>query len=92
MTELLTETEAAERLRIPRRTLRQYRAEGRIAFVQFSSKNIRYRDTDCEAFITDCMEQAPSRADTLAKGRKRSVSKTAGRSGKIVPFSQRSKT
>ena len=91
MNQLLTEAEAAELLRIPERTLRHLRAVGRISYVRVSARNIAYREDHIEDFIAGCTTRNDEAPDPVAKGRKRPVSNSKGRSAKIVPFSQRSR-
>lgn len=47
---LLTPEEAAERLRISTKTLRQFRQQGLIRYVAISERKILYRPEDCQAF------------------------------------------
>ncbi|WP_100867069.1 helix-turn-helix domain-containing protein [Novosphingobium kunmingense] len=62
--QLLTEAEAASRLRLCPRTLRKARQDGELSWVQFGRK-VLYSETDLAAFIEKA-RQCPS---TSAKGR-----------------------
>ena len=46
----LTDKEVAERLKISRRTLQEYRNEGRIAYIQLGGKII-YKESDIERLL-----------------------------------------
>ena len=46
----LTEREGAERLKISRRTLQQYRSEGRIPYFKFGGKSL-YRESDIQKIL-----------------------------------------
>jgi predicted site-specific integrase-resolvase len=48
--EILKPSEAARELDVSVRTLARYRAEGRIPYVQYSSRLIRYLRQDIEKF------------------------------------------
>lgn len=77
---LLTESEAAEQLRVCARTLRQARKEGRLTFVLIG-RCVRYTMEDLETFI------ASSRQDTMPA--KRATRSTVRRNATIVPFTAR---
>lgn len=52
-----TDKEVAERLKISRRTLQEYRNEGRISYIQFGGKII-YRESDIERLLKDGYHEA----------------------------------
>lgn len=80
--ELLTEAEAAARLRLSPRTLRSIRRQGQIRYIALSARKIAYRAEDCEEYIAKQVRisELPSTAPR--------PSKRPRRSGKIIPFSQ----
>ncbi|AOR76297.1 helix-turn-helix domain-containing protein [Novosphingobium resinovorum] len=90
MTALLTEAEAAERLRLAPRTLRELRSKGKITYVKLTARNIAYRPEDCDEYVALCIQRQQLVADPLAGGRRRVVRGPAA-GGEIVPFSQRNK-
>ena len=51
MTQLLTENEAAARLRIGERTLRGIRQRGEIRYILIGARKIFYRPEDCEEYL-----------------------------------------
>lgn len=53
----LTDREVAERLRISRRTLQEYRNEGRISYIQLGGKVI-YKESDIERLLKDGYREA----------------------------------
>lgn len=81
VTELLTEKEAAGRLRIGERTLRDIRNRGEIAFVRIGMRKILYRAEDCEKYIASrlCNETPPQ--PTMRRTLRR-------RPDDIIPFSE----
>lgn len=46
----LTDIEVAERLKVSRRTLQQYRSEGRISYFKFGGKTL-YRESDIQKIL-----------------------------------------
>jgi hypothetical protein len=48
---LLTEAEAAARLRVCTKTLRSLRRTGQIRYVAVTQRKILYRPEDCDAFV-----------------------------------------
>jgi len=81
---LLTETEAAELLRLCPRTLRKARADGHLRYILIG-RAIRYTLRDLEAFVdSNSRKEAtcPPADHSAPKIRKR-------RSGEIVPFTAR---
>lgn len=65
MTNLLTEAEAAEALRVCTRTLRRLRQAGSIRYVSITPRTILYRPEDLNAFIEQrsqiCHDYTPTR-------------------------------
>ncbi len=84
---LLTPQEAAERLRLSERTLRDLKRTGAIRYVAISPGRIAYRADDLAEYITTRVQcdQAPEPKPRT----KRRVSVRAGTAHNIVPFSQR---
>ncbi|OWQ95123.1 helix-turn-helix transcriptional regulator [Sphingopyxis witflariensis] len=81
MIELLTEKEAAARLRISERTLRDIRGRGEIAYVRISARKILYRLEDCDNYIASRVRQnTPLQPTERRTSRKRADG--------IIPFSQ----
>lgn len=84
---LLTESEAADRLRLCPRTLRKARAAGILPYVLIG-RSIRYTQGDLESYIEAQRQQsAPCPAPATSKRRS-----TAGKSAKIIPFTARTAT
>ena len=83
MTALLTEQEAAARLRIGERTLRDERKRGAIRYVLLGKRKIFYRPEDCDDYVAACLK-VEQPCHTNPKPKRAGVS-----SGKIVPFSKR---
>lgn len=52
-----TDKEVSARLKVSRRTLQDYRNEGRIPYIQLGGK-ILYRESDIERMLTDCYRPA----------------------------------
>ena len=53
----LTDREVSARLKVSRRTLQDYRNEGRIAYIQLGGK-ILYRESDIERMLADSYRSA----------------------------------
>ena len=53
----ITDAQLSENLNISRRTLQDYRNEGRIAYIQLGGK-ILYRESDIERMLTDSYRTA----------------------------------
>lgn len=53
----LTDRELSEKLKISRRTLQEYRSEGRIPYIQFGGK-VLYRESDIEKMLQEGYRQA----------------------------------
>jgi len=79
---LLTETEAAEALRLCPRTLRKARQEGRLTYILIG-RAVRYTMSDLESFIE------ASRQDSQPCRQPMHRSSVKRQSGNIVPFSAR---
>ncbi len=86
MTDLLTEMEAAARLRISSRTLRSIRQRGEIRYILIGARKIFYRPEDCEEYLAARLRvEQPCPTSNTPKRRARR------NSGDIVPFSQRNR-
>ena len=86
---LLTEVEAAERLRLCTRTLRKARAEGLLHFVLIG-RAVRYTVADLESFIDALRQQVPAPClPTSQQPASKAHGKRARTSGVIVPFTAR---
>lgn len=82
--ELLTEAEAAARLRMGERTLRELRRSGQIRYVALTARKIAYRPEDCAEYLS-----ARLRVNDPCETRARPKRNGARKSGNIVPFSKR---
>ena len=49
----LTDKEVSERLKLSRRTLQEYRTEGKISYYQLGGGKILYRESDIEKMLND---------------------------------------
>jgi excisionase family DNA binding protein len=49
----LTDREVSERLKVSRRTLQDYRTEGKILYYQLGGGKILYRESDIEKMLND---------------------------------------
>jgi excisionase family DNA binding protein len=85
VTALLTHDQAAARIGVCAKTLRQLRKKGLIRYVAVTGRLIKYRPEDIEAFI-----ESRGRVD-VPTTRPRHAVRPVGirRSGNIVPFSVR---
>ena len=81
--ELLTEAEAARRLRIGERTLRELRRQGKIRYIALTARKIAYRPEDCAEYL-EARLRVNEPCETAARPKRRSQRRT----GKIIPFSQ----
>lgn len=81
---LLTEIEAAARLRLCTRTLRKARQDGQLRYVLIG-RAVRYTVADLESFV-DQLRQVQPACSPAKPTRRTSVPK---RSGVIVPFTDR---
>lgn len=85
MTDLLTPEEAARRIRVSTKTLRQLRREGLIRYVAVTERKILYRPEDCAAFV-----EARTRTDDPTHVAPRPRRRTAGKkAGNVVSFTAR---
>ncbi|WP_083937517.1 helix-turn-helix domain-containing protein [Sphingomonas sp. PR090111-T3T-6A] len=84
--ELLTPQQAAKRLHVCTKTLRQLRREGSIRYVAITDRKIRYRPEDCDEFVASRARKAPECPSTSRKTRRISTSTS---SGKVVAFTAR---
>ena len=73
MTALLTETQAAQHLKLCRRTLRKFRQEGSLPFVRLG-RSIRYTETDLSLFIERSRECPSTSEKARRSGNTRSRS------------------
>ena len=64
-----TDKEVSARLKVSRRTLQDYRNEGRIAYIQLGGK-ILYRESDIERMLADSYRTAYRQAATSTKRKK----------------------
>ena len=80
---LMTEPEAAQRLRISTRTLRKFRQSGRLPFVQLG-RSIRYRREDLEALVLDATVLRDHPLENTEP-----VAKIVTSRSIIIPYSQR---
>lgn len=86
---LLTETEAAERLRVSMRTLRKARQEGVLQYVLIG-RAIRYTLGDLESYIERLRQVQP--ACPPSRPISRNSQPARRRNGEIVPFMVRNRT
>ncbi len=85
MSALMTEPEAAERLRLCARTLREARKAGKLHYVLIG-RAVRYTEQDLEAFIDSLrtvQKQCPPKSPPTRNA------KPSRKSGVIVPFTVR---
>src|SRR5687767_10816160 len=70
---LLTETEAADALRVCARTLRRLRQRGEIRYVAITRRTVAYRPEDLAAFVEQrtrmCQDSTPTRRIRAARQR-----------------------
>lgn len=87
MTILLTEEQAAARLLVSPRTLRDIRQRGEIHYVALTARKIGYRPEDCDEYVSARVRvQEIRKIDSPPGKRKPSPSSM---SGNVVRFSQR---
>jgi excisionase family DNA binding protein len=86
---LLTEPEAAERLRVCTRTLRKARKEGTLHYVLIG-RSVRYTVQDLESFGEGLRKVEPA-CPPPASTRRTSVSRAKRTGAVIVPFKERNK-
>lgn len=82
--ELLTPAEAAQRLGICTKTLRQIRARGLIRYVAVTPRRIFYRADDCDAFI-----EARTRTDVPVHLRSNRSARRSGAAAPVGSFTAR---
>ncbi len=66
MEKLLTVPELAQRLGISQGTAYHWLSQGRLQCVRFSSRCVRFRESDVEKMLEQ-LGQAPSRGDSMRK-------------------------
>ncbi|WP_446741054.1 helix-turn-helix domain-containing protein [Sphingomonas sp. ACRSK] len=86
MTELLTSEEAAERIHVSTKTLRQLRRNGHIRYVAVTDRKIRYRPEDCDEYLESRARKAPGCPSTRGRVLRTGTSTS---SGKVVGFTAR---
>lgn len=71
--EILTTKQVMARLQVGEKTLRRLRAEGKLPYLQISKGIIRYRASDCAAYLEACLRRAepPRPPQPSAKGPRR---------------------
>lgn len=85
-TALLSEPEAAARLHISARLLRELRRQGHIRYVALSARRIAYRPEDCDEFVESRVRKVePCPAP---KPQPRSTKARSGRTADIITFSE----
>lgn len=88
MSDLLTPDEAAARLKMSERTLRELRKQGRIRYIQPTPRKIFYDPADCDAFLASC-RRLDERPPEPAQPQPARAATRRRKAGIIVPFSQR---
>lgn len=83
MSDLLTPAEAAQRLRMSERTLRNIKKRGEIAYVMAGERKLFYRSDDCDAYIASRVRKDVPVCQPAPK-----MKAPAKRRGNIIPFSQ----
>lgn len=91
MNTLLTEAEAASRLRMSPRSLRDLRQQGRIRYVAITARKIVYREDDLDEYVEASIRVEQPAVEVKPQGKRRRQSISATPSGKVVPFTQRKK-
>ena len=83
MTALLSEDEAAQRLLLSPRTLRDLRAKGMIRYIRTSPRKIAYTPDDIAEFIAKhrCQDEPLCTKPNRTR-------RASGRTGNVVPFSK----
>lgn len=85
--ELIAEEEAARRLLMSPRTLRDLRRAGLIRYVRLTPRKIAYRPEDCDEYVAAHLCVEVPRHDSPSP--KRTRGRTGPSRGVVVPFSQR---
>lgn len=88
MGDLLTPDEAAARLKMSERTLRELRKQGRIRYIQPTPRKIFYDPADCDAFLASCRRLDDRPAEQQPQQPARGATRRR-KAGVIVPFSKR---
>jgi hypothetical protein len=86
MTALLSPAEAADRLHMSERTLRDLKRRGLIRYVALTERKIFYRPEDCDEFVA-ARVKVDEPCEINPKGKPGRRARQGG--GKIIPFSQR---
>ncbi|PXA99936.1 hypothetical protein DMC47_00780 [Nostoc sp. 3335mG] len=86
VSELLTSDEAAARLHLSTRTLRELRRNGLIRYIAITDRKILYRPEDCEDYIASRARKATECPSTSRKTRRTSTSTS---SSTVVGFMAR---
>lgn len=84
---LLTEAEAAERLRLCQRTLRNARREGKLRYVLIG-RAVRYTEDDLKNFIDSLRTVQPACPPNPKPARS---THRKGKSAQIIPFTDRNR-
>lgn len=88
MTALLSPAEAAQRLHLSERTLRDLKRRGLIRYVALTERKVFYRPEDCDEYVAARVRvDEPCESNPRPKARPR----PGGATGKIIPFSQRAR-
>lgn len=81
---LLTPEEAAARIRVCTKTLRELRRKGLIRYVALTARKILYRPEDCAAFVASKVRQDDPAAEPTPRPRPRRTS--PGKVGNVISF------
>lgn len=84
MSALLTPDQAAERIHVSSRTLRDLKRRGLIRYVAVTERRIAYRPEDCDEFVA-----ARVRVNEPCETRSKPKRPTRRTTSNIIPFSQR---
>lgn len=84
---LLTEAEAADRLRLSQRTLRKARQDGRLHYVLIG-RAVRYTLSDLESYI-EALRRVEAACPQPHRSPAPKAARSARRGGVIVPFTVR---
>lgn len=82
--DLLTPEEAAARMKVCTKTLRQFRRQGLIRYVAITARTIRYRPEDCAAFIASRVTLDDAAIAPVPRPRPRRTS--PGKAGNVISF------
>ena len=89
MSALLSPAEAANRLHMSERTLRDLKRRGLIRYVALTERKIFYRPEDCDEFVAARIRVDEPCDINPKQGRGKPKALPAHGGGKIIPFSQR---